>query len=194
MVRADERSLSSSWAMSSAEGSFSSSSGVISTAIVEDASVGTGVEIGFRQVGSWHTIFEGLGLTMMDLNRCLRYLSQNPALKFVAMSPSSSSTQTMGGATRSTLVFGSLLAAEEDEDKKENDVDGEDERVSGRVLVPWVGRVVSHFFFFTRWWIVELEARWLVVGVYLNVPSWLFFSRSFRWAWRASESAKRVTS
>lgn len=69
---------------------------------------------------------------MMDLDRCLCYLSLNPALKFIAMSPSSFSTQTMEGATWSTLVSSSLLASEEDE----GDVDGEDERVGGRVLVP----------------------------------------------------------
>lgn len=73
---------------------------------------------------------------MMDLDRCLHYLSRNPALKFVAMSPSSSSTQIMGGATRSSLVSGSLLVVEEDEDKKEDDVDGKDKRVGGRVLTP----------------------------------------------------------
>lgn len=72
---------------------------------------------------------------MMDLDRCLCYLSRNLALKFVAMSHSSS-TQTMGGATRSSLVSGSLLVVEEDEDEKEDDVDGKDEIVGGRVLTP----------------------------------------------------------
>lgn len=139
--------LSSWWVMSLAEGNFSSSSRMISTAMVKEASVGTGVEIGFGQVGSWQTIFEGVGLTMMDLDWCLHYLSRNPALKFVAMSHSSS-TQTMGGATRSSLVSGSLLVVEEDEDEKEDDVDGKDKRVGGRVLTPWVGRVVGYFFLF----------------------------------------------
>lgn len=41
-----------------------------------------------------------------------------------------------GGATRSSLVSGSLLVVEEDEDEKENDVDGKDKRVGGRVLTP----------------------------------------------------------
>lgn len=73
----------------------------------------------------------------MDSDRHLRYLSRNLALKFVVMSPFSSSSQTMGGTTRSTPVSGSLLAVEEDEDEENDEADGEDRGVGGRVL-GWV--------------------------------------------------------
>lgn len=55
---------------------------------------------------------------MMDLDKRLRCLSLNPALKFTTMS---SSSQTMGGTTNSTPISDSMLAIEEDEDE---DVDG----------------------------------------------------------------------
>lgn len=120
--------------MSSAEGSFLSNSGVTSAIIVEDVGIGAGVETGSGQAGSGQTLFEGVGLIAMDLNRCLRCLSRNPALKFVAMSLSSSFSQILGGTTRSTPAFGSLMRAEEDEDGEEDEADGEDGGVGGRVL------------------------------------------------------------
>ena len=49
----------------------------------------------------------------MDSDKCLCCLSLNLALKFVVMSSSSSSSLTMGGTTRSILVFSFVLAAEE---------------------------------------------------------------------------------
>ena len=105
------------------EGSFSSSSGMVSTAIVEDDGTGVGAKT-----------IEGVGLTIMDSIRHLRCLSQNLALKFVAMSLSSSSSQTMGDNTQSTPICSSLLPVEEDEDEKEDEVDGEDRGAGDRVF------------------------------------------------------------
>lgn len=50
------------------------------------------------------------------------------------MSPSSS-LQTMGSTTTSILVSGSLLAVKEEENSKENEVDGEDKGAGGGILV-----------------------------------------------------------
>ena len=105
---------------------------MISATVVEYAGTSVGVETGFEQA-----LFEGVGLTVMDSDRHLCYLSQNPALKFVVMSPFSSSSQTMGGTTLSTPVSGSLLAVEEDEDEEEDEANGEDRGVGGGVL-GWV--------------------------------------------------------
>lgn len=85
--------------MSSVEDNFSCSSEVIFTVIVEDIGVGIGAKTGFGQVGSGQALFEGVGLTMMDSDKRLRYLSRNPTLNFVAMPLSSSSTQIMRGTT-----------------------------------------------------------------------------------------------
>lgn len=65
---------------------------------------------------------------MMDLDRRLYYLSLNSALKFVAMSSASFSSQMMEGTTSSTPVSGLVLATEEDE------ADEEDEDAGVKVL------------------------------------------------------------
>ena len=116
------------------EGSFSSSLGMVSTAIVEDDGIGVGAKTSFGQANFGQALFEGVGLIIMDSIRHLRCLSQNLALKFVAMSLSSFSTQTMGDNTRSTPISGSLLAVEEDEDEEEDEVDGEDRGAGDRVF------------------------------------------------------------
>lgn len=68
----------------------------------------------------------------MDLDRRLRCLSQNSSLNFEAMSSSSSSSsQTMGGTTRSIPVSGSLP---EDENDEKDEANGENGDAGGRVL------------------------------------------------------------
>ena len=155
--RSMECLLSSWWAMSSAEGSFSSGSGVISAAIVKSTNTGARTEIGSEQAGSKQALFEGEWLKTMDSNKHLRCLSWNPALKFEAMSPSSSSSQTMRGTTRPTFVSGSLLGSEEDEDNENDEVDGEDGGAGGGVLALLVGRITSLFLFLVGSRTMELD-------------------------------------
>lgn len=82
-----------------------------------------------------NNLFEEIGLTAMDSDRCLRCLSQNLTLNFEAISSSSfSSFQIMRGTTRSTPVFGSLLEAEEDKDDEEDETNGEDESAGGGII------------------------------------------------------------
>lgn len=102
---------------------------MIFATVAEYAGTSVRVETGFEQA-----FFEGVELTAMDSNRHLGYLSRNPALKFVVMSPFSSSSQTMGGTTRSTPVSGSLLAVEKDEDGEEDEADGDNRGAGGGVL------------------------------------------------------------
>ena len=112
--------------MSSVEGIFSSNSGV---------TIGTGTGVGAR-AGSEQAFLEGVGLTVMDLDKRLHYLSRNPTLKFEAIYSFSFSlsSQVIGGTTWSTLTFGSLLEAEEDEDDEEDEVDEEERDTGGEVL------------------------------------------------------------
>ena len=83
----------------------------------------------------------------MDSDRRLCCLSLNSMFKFATMSFSSSSSQAMRSTTnstpvsslvlavdRSTLMFDSMLVTEEDEDGKENEVEGEDGEADGSVL------------------------------------------------------------
>ena len=133
------------------------SSGVIFIAIVKSADTGARAEIGSEQAGSKQALFEGEWLTIMVLNRHLRYLSWNPALKFEVMSHSSSSSQTIGGTTRPIFVSGSLLGAKEDEDDEKDEVNGEDGGAGGGVLALLVGRTTSLFLFLVGSRIMELD-------------------------------------
>ena len=120
--------------MYSVEGNFSFGSRMISATVAECTGTGVEIETGFEQAGFGQALFEKVGLPAMDSDRHLRYLSQNPALKFVVMSLSSFSSQTMGGTPQSTLVSGSLLAVEKDEDGDNDETDGEGRGAYGRVL------------------------------------------------------------
>ena len=91
--------------MSLAKRSFSSNSRAMAVAVAR----GTDTDIGVG-AGSEQALLEGIGLTAIDSDRRLRYLSRNLALKFKAISySSSSSSQIMGDTTQLTLIFGSLL-------------------------------------------------------------------------------------
>ena len=91
--------------MSLAKRSFSSNS----RATVVAVAGGTDTDIGVG-AGSEQALLEGIGLTVIDSDRRLRCLSRNLALKFEAISySSSSSSQIMGDTTQLTLIFGSLL-------------------------------------------------------------------------------------
>ena len=68
-------------------------------------------------------------------------------------------------------MFDSMLVTEEDEDGKENEVEGEDGEVDGSVLTLWTGWMTWPFFFLVGGWTLELEAEELVGGAYL-----IFFS------------------
>ena len=138
--------------VSSVEDNFSSSLGMISTAIVEGTGTSGGTETGFEQA-----FLEGIRLTSMDLNRCLRCLSQNLTLKFEVIPFSSSfSSQIMGGTTQSTHVSSLLLEAEDDED---DEADGENENVGGGVLALRTTRAACSFLFSIGSQTVELEAE-----------------------------------
>ena len=104
------------------------------TAVVEGSSTSVRAETGSKQIGSGQVLLEGVGFTMMDSDRHLCCLSLKPTLKFVAMSSSSFSSQTIGGTTSSTPVFNSVLATEEDEDEEKDEVDGENGDANGGVL------------------------------------------------------------
>ena len=99
--------------------------------VTEGTRTGGGAKAGFRQA-----FLERVGLTVMDSNRCLRYLSRNPALKLeiISSSSSSSSSQIIRGTTPSTPASGLSLEDEEDRDDKEDKVDEEDGDVGGEVL------------------------------------------------------------
>ena len=115
--------------MSSIEGIFSSNSGVTT------GTGGTGTGVGAR-AGYGQAFLEGVGLTVMDLDKRLHYLPRNLTLKFEAIYSFSFSlsSQVIGGTTRSNLTFGSLLEAEEDEDDEEDEVDEEERDTGGEVL------------------------------------------------------------
>lgn len=143
--------------MSSAEDNFSSSLGMISTAIVEGTGTGGGTETGFKQAGFGQAFLEGIRLTSMDLNKCLHCLSRNLTLKFeVIPFSSSSSSQIMGNTTQSTPVSSLLLEAEDDED---DEADGENENVGGGVLALQTARAACSFLFSIGSRTVELEAE-----------------------------------
>lgn len=100
---------------------------MIAATVVGSVGMDKGSRAGFEQA-----FFEGEGLTAMDLNRRLRWLSQNPTLKLEAISSSSSSSlQIKWGTSRPTLASRSLLEDKGNEDDKTDDEDGE---VGGRVL------------------------------------------------------------
>ena len=123
----------------------------------------------------------------MDLDRHLRFLSQNPTLKLEVIS---SSSQIIGGTSRPTLASGLLLEDEEDKDDEEDEDDDEDGEVRDGVLALWTGRVTYFLFLRVGGWTTELEDRRPVAGACLNVSFW----PSFRRAWHASESTKQETS
>ena len=111
--------------------------------MVEGTGMGGGAEAGFREA-----FFEGVGLIAMDLDRLLRCLSQNLALKLEAISSSSSSSsQIIGGTTRSTPACGPSLKEKENEEDEEDETDGEDGDVGGRVFTLWTRRATISFFF-----------------------------------------------
>lgn len=90
-----------------------------------------GVKAGFEQA-----FLERVGLTVMDSNRRLRYLSQNPTLKLEVISSSSfsSSSQIIGGTTQSTPASSLSLEDEENRDDKDDEIDEEDDDVGSEVL------------------------------------------------------------
>lgn len=95
--------------------------------VTEGIGMGGGIEAGFGQA-----FFEGIRLTTMDLDKRLRCLSRNSALKLEAISSSSSSSsQIIRGITRSTLASGPSLEDEENEDDETN---GENGDIGGEVL------------------------------------------------------------
>ncbi|KAJ9702960.1 hypothetical protein PVL29_004632 [Vitis rotundifolia] len=98
------------------------------TTVVGGTGMGGGAEAGFRQA-----FLEGIGLTSMDLDRRLRYLSQNSAFKLEAISYSSSSCSLLmiRCTTQSTPTSDSLLENEKDEEDGANE---EDNDAGGGVL------------------------------------------------------------
>ena len=82
-----------------------------------------GAKAGFEQA-----FLEGVGLTAMDLDRCLHCLSRNSALKFEAISSSFYSSQIIGDTTWSTHASGSPLEDEEDGDDEDDEADGEEKK------------------------------------------------------------------
>ena len=88
-------------------------------AIVGGTDTSAGAEAGFEQA-----FLEGVGLTTMDLDKCLCYLSLNLALKFEVMSSSFSSLQIIGDTTWSTHASSSPLEDEEDGDDENDEADG----------------------------------------------------------------------
>lgn len=83
-------------------------------------------KIGSGQRDSEQGFLEGGRLTVMDSDRRLHCLSLNMALRFATMSFSSSSLLEMGDTTGSTPISDSMLAVEEDEDRKEDEAKGEE--------------------------------------------------------------------
>ena len=80
-------------------------------ATANDTGTGAITRTGSGQRITRQGLLEKRGMTVMDLNRCLHYLSLNPVLKFAAMSFSFYSSQVIGGTTDSTPISGSVLAA-----------------------------------------------------------------------------------
>ena len=81
----------------------------------------------------------------------------------------------MGGTTRSTLISGSVLAVEKDEDEDEDEANGEVGGAGGGVLALWMGWTIGSFFFLAGGRTVELEDGRYVVEACLNISSWRFF-------------------
>lgn len=120
--------------------------------------------------GSEQTFFKGEGLTTMDSDGGLSCLSQNPTLKFEAMSSLfSSSSQIIGNTSRLTPIFSSSLEDNEGEDEEEDEANDEDGKAGGRVIAFWMGQAVVVFFFWASGRIVELEDQQPTTGAYLNV-------------------------
>ena len=118
--------------MSSIEEGFLLGFEVTTATIVDSIDLDRGSMVGFGQV-----FFKEEGLTIMDLDRHLRFLSRNPTLKLEVIS---SSSQIIGGTSTPTLASGLLL---EDEEDKEDEEDGE---ARDGVLALWTGRVTYFLF------------------------------------------------
>lgn len=128
--------------MSPTEEGFSSGSEVTITTGVG----GVGLD-GESRLDVEQDFFEGKRSTAMDLDWCLRCLSQNLALKLKVNSFSSSSSQIIGGTNRFSLASTSSLEDEEDKENEEDKADDEKGVASGEVLTFWTRRETNFFFF-----------------------------------------------
>ena len=135
-------------------------------AVVRGTDTSAEAEVCFEQA-----FLEGVGLTIMDLDKPLCCLSRNPTLKFEAISSSFSSSQIIRDTTWTTHAFGLPLEDEEDVDDEDDEADGEDKDEGGGVLTLQIGKVVGFFLFSVRGWTTKLEDRRLVVRACLNVLS-----------------------
>ena len=113
--------------MSSTEKGFSFESKA--TTVVEVGSVGLDGESG---PGTWRAFLEEEEPIVIDLNRRLCCLSQNPTLKLVSISFFFSFSQIIRGTGLLSLASVSSLEKEEDEEKEK---DEKKDKTGGRVLV-----------------------------------------------------------
>ena len=105
--------------------------------VTESTRTGRGAKAGFGQA-----FLERVGLTVMDSNRRLCYLSRNLALKLEVISSSSSSSsssQITRGTTRSTPASCLSLEDEEDIDDEEDEAHEEDGDVRGEIIALRIG-------------------------------------------------------
>lgn len=121
------------------------------TTAIRVSSVGLDGESG-PSIG-W-AFFERERPIVIDSNRCLCYLSRNSALKLVTILSSSYSPQIIGGTKQFTFTSISLL---KDKENGEDEEDGENGVVKGRILAFWTGQVICFFFFLAGGQIAELD-------------------------------------